>query len=488
MSKPTEKLVQFISEVKYRDLPPSGIQKTKDVLLDAIGCALGAYAMDRTGLQMEFINEVGEKPVASIIGAGRTSPPLAAFANAELISGLDYDCIGPIAGHVIPYAIPPCLAAAEMAHASGKDLLLALTLAFEVGARVAGSVVQLRVSKDTPPYYQTAPRYSYGTAVFGGVAGAAKLLGMARERITHALGIAGVSVPVPGMIKWQYNDGPSPMLKNNNWAGWVAQLAMVAVIFGRKGFTSDPAVLDGKDGFWNMYGSPFFKEEVITRGLGEVWHIGEARFKYYPACLLHHGGIEGVSNLVQEHRINPEKITRITVTGDPWLLTPSRAQTEVLSSMDAYVSVAYNFALAAYFGTDPGPYWATPRVYGDPRIKALMKRVRVLAHPNADELALRQLKSGAMPVFNDTIVEIIVDGRKYTTTISTIKGTGNRPLSTEVLEAKFRGNAAYSKLSPAKVNRLIELVRNLEEVKDTVDFTSALTVGRGSRRSQSRVR
>ena len=86
--------------------------------------------------------------------------------------------MGPLTAHACPYVTPSCLAAAERVHASGKELITALTLAHEIGGRVDASLAQLKVLKEEPLYYEESPRTSYVRTIFGGVAGAGKLLGL----------------------------------------------------------------------------------------------------------------------------------------------------------------------------------------------------------------------------------------------------------------------------------------------------------------------
>jgi len=236
--------------------------------------------------------------------------------------------------HVAPYVTSPCLSIAEHVNASGKDLILALILAHEIGGRISASLAELKVLKEDPPYYEEPSRYTHAYSFLGGVAGACKLLGLSDENMTNAFGIAGASAPVPATMKVWKNLGPKVMVKYNAWSGWASQLSTVAVLLADKGFTGDPAILDGEWGFWKIVGSPFFKVDKLFMGLGEIWHIGEVWFKPYPTCALTHAGLEGINNILKEHDIKPNDIEEILVKGDPLLLTPNRTGVEVKSFAD----------------------------------------------------------------------------------------------------------------------------------------------------------
>ncbi|MFW6126121.1 MAG: MmgE/PrpD family protein, partial [Chloroflexota bacterium] len=197
----TAELAAFVSRARLEDVPGDAVEKIKLLLLDDIGNALGGYVTDRARIAVEYVEESGGTPQASVVGGHLTSFPLASFLNGELINALDYDAIGPLGSHITPYVTPTPLAMAERRGSSGSDLVLGLVLAHEIGGRVLGSMAQQKMSVDEPPGYKESPRFSTSGTVFGAVAGAASLLRFDQQTLTNAFGIAGASVPVPGNIK-----------------------------------------------------------------------------------------------------------------------------------------------------------------------------------------------------------------------------------------------------------------------------------------------
>jgi len=462
----TRQLAESVNNIDYDQLPKEIVLKVKYVLLDSIGCALGGYITDRARIGMELIEEWGGKPQATIIGSHRTSCPLAAFCNSELMNALDYDHCGPLAGHVGPFVTPACLAIAERQHASGKDLILSVAIANEVGGRAMASVAQHKVLTDEPPYYKTHPRFSYSTSIFGGVAGGGKLLGFDVEHMTNGFGIAGASTPVPATMKWQYMYGPAIMSKYNAWTGWVAQLATVSVLAAEKGFTGDRTILDGEWGYWNIVGSPFFKADNLLKGLGEVWQVNEVQFKKHPTCYLYSAAIDGIRQLVIEHDIKPEDIEKIVVKGGPLMQMPNRSGIVVTNFADAQFFIRYNFALAVFYGDQPSPAWQMPSTFRDPRITDLVKKVELDVHPNFDEVATEKIKQGKIPVMLGAIVEIRAKGKDYTTEVSAPKGSKEDPFEEKDFIEKFRANASYSMLKTSKTEKVVEMVLHLDEIDD----------------------
>ncbi|MBI2954536.1 MAG: MmgE/PrpD family protein [Chloroflexi bacterium] len=472
----TRRLVDFAIETEFHDLPQDVVKQTRMVLLDAIGCCLGGHVVDRGRLAVEFAEECGGNRVASVIGGGRTSYDLAAFVNAELVCALDFEVVGPIIGHVCPYVLPATLAVAERAHASGRELITALALAHEIGGRFASSIAGIKIPKDDPPYYQESPRYSYASTVFGGVAGAGKLLGLDAEKMLNAFGIAGASCPVPATAHFQHIAGPAIMVKFNAWSGWVSRLATTAVLFAEKGFTGDTAILDGELGFWNIVGSPFFKTDHLLRALGEDWHTSRMEFKAYPCCRLDHTSIDGIRNIMREHGIEPDEIEEIVLRADPSLQTPIRMHATVESFADAQFTNSYICAVAAYHGDRPGPDWQMPGTFNRPEIKALMSKVRIDVHPRASEFLTARIQAGMMPAFWDSIVEIAARGQRFTAEVPAPKGSPANPLSEAELWEKFRNNASFSPLPSVRVDEIIATLSDIEKLDDITELTRLLVV------------
>lgn len=472
----TERLANFTVRASFDDLPQEVVEKTKLILLDDIGCALGSYVVDRARVAVNFAKKCGGNPQASIIGSHRTSCDLAAFVNGELINALDYDCVGPISGHVTPYVTPPCLAVAEQVHASGKELITALALAHEIGGRFLSSLVGHMVPRDEPPYYEESPRFSHSFTIFGGAAGAGKLLDLDARELSNVFGIVGASVPVPAGTKWVHITEPVIMVKYNAWSGWVARLATTAALLAETGFTGDSTILDGEWGFWNIVGSPFFKVENLLGGLGEIWHIRDVQFKLYPCCYGNHPGIEAIDRIVRKHSIKPEEIEQILAKVDPFLMTPVRMRTEIATFADTQFLNTYIFAVAAYYVGSPGPEWQMPATFSRPAIRALMERVKMELHPRLSDLMAAKIRAGKPPHFWDTLVEIRARGERFSEEISAPKGSASNPLTEAELLEKFRHNASYSMITSRRAEEIIEATSELDKVDDIAQFAGLLTM------------
>jgi 2-methylcitrate dehydratase PrpD len=272
------------------------------------------------------------------------------------------------------------------------------------------------------------------------------------------------------------------MLKYGAWPGWISQLATTAALAAEGGFTADTSVLDGKWGYWQMVGSPFFKIDNLLKGLGEVWHVSKGEFKPYPCCRLNHAGIDGICNLIQQHGIKPGDIEEIVVKGDLMLQKPHRMQREIKGPLDIQFANIYIFGLAPYFGQKPSASWGTPEVYGRPEIKAMSEKVKIELHPQTDEIIAAKVKAGQKPGFRKTIVEIKAKGQRFVTEIEGPRGGPDNPLSESELLEKFRDNASYSAIKAEKTEKIIEAILNLEKLGNVRKLGDLLSIDTRNRK------
>src|SRR5262249_48216172 len=163
----------------------------------------------------------------------------AAFANAELVNAIDFDAVFLNISHTVPSIVPAALAVAEHRRASGRELLTALALGLEMGARLTMALLPVSVSPSGAMVVD--PVWGSGFAVLGVAAASARLLRLPPEGVVHALGIAAYCAPPPGLLKWN-RTAPMSMVKYSPM-GWTAQAGVQAALLAARGFTGDPSVL-----------------------------------------------------------------------------------------------------------------------------------------------------------------------------------------------------------------------------------------------------
>lgn len=366
MTTLVEQIVAFADGLRFEDLPPPVVAESKRLLLDSIGCAIAALAIDKGQIAVRVAKDMGGAAEATICGTGtRVSMTAAAFANGELINTLDYDALISPPGHVAPYVIPAILATAEKRSSSGKELVRALVVAHEISARFGKAMADVR---DVPPGEKISfPAISgYSSSIFGGTLGTAMLAGLDREQSASALGLAGHAAPTQSMGKW-VRTMPATTDKYV-LAGWISQAELLAVGLAKAGYVGDASVLEGEFGFWRFMGSERWLPEALTDGLGVEWRLPQAAiYKPWAHCRISQTVLDCLAFLVEEHRLHPDEIERIDAWCDPHgALLPMWSSKALVSCLDAQMSVPFSASLVAH-RVPNGTLWQQPETFTDAR-------------------------------------------------------------------------------------------------------------------------
>ena len=450
----TKAFADFAFDASFQQLPGDLVQETKLLILDHVGCGIAGASVAKGRIALELAQKLGGVAEATILGAGgRVASTHAAFANGELMNALDWDPIP----HTLPCMIPASLAIAERQRAPGRELILAVALGHEIAGRLA---------EELPSDLDPRP-HGYGSCVFGGVAGAGSLLELTREQMAHAFGIAGFAAPIPAMTRFEGGSSPIPMTKYVS-TGWVAQTVVTSTLLADSGYTGDPGILDGDQGFWRLFGGDpeRWDPERLTRGLGETWVARKPWYKPYPCEVLIGVAVNRLLEIMREQALGPEEIEAIEFESLPVLATPCHTTTSIETHVDAQFSVPYVLAVAAH-GVEVGPAWQDATTIGDPRIQRFMEKVRVGIHPSAREGigSSEPIESvGHIPCS----LQVVARGRRFDA-----DRLEEPPMSEAALIEKFEGNAATA-LSAPQVERARNLILELEKLEDVSELMSCL--------------
>jgi 2-methylcitrate dehydratase PrpD len=375
-------LAKFASQTRYEDLPSNVVHETKRMLLDCVGVAFAAQAVDKGRLCTQLSRRLGGAEEASILGArGKVSASNAALANGELINALDYDALFIPGGHVAPYVVPAILAMAEAGDASGQDLILALALGTEIAMRVTrgmSPMVQTVREGDERQSYRWTDPYGGSRYNLGAAAGVARLLRLDSTRMCHALGLSGHHTQVPTHAKLSYTL-PLPMTKYGT-PGWQSTGAIVSALLAEAGYDGDTTLFDGPSGLWRFSGSETWMPEKVLAGLHDEWAVLEQQYKPYPCCRVVHTCLDLFLAMRAEHRWSAEDIEHIRIFASAYAEKPHLQNKEVRTAMDAQFSAAYSVAMAA-LGVPIGVEWQEPQALQCPRVQAFMPRVSCEVHP-----------------------------------------------------------------------------------------------------------
>lgn len=440
----TVHIATFVANLDYTAIPHEVIQRAKDCLLDSLG--VGFYGSSKPWSQIVTALVQGQevKGSSSVLGGSLKVPaPQAALANGTMIHAFELDNVRQPGAGVHPGAtiIPALLALSEEHHASGKEFLTALVAGCEVMFRIG---LALGHGVERRGFHTPSLTGTFGAAVAGG-----KVLGLTRQEITHALGIAGSLSS--GLL--EFSRSKSGGMVKRLHMGRAAEGGVLAALLGAKGFTGPETILEGKFGFCNAY-SDAPNIERLTDGLGQDFETLNICIKRYPCHIYAQAPIEALIGLVRDHRFDAMEVDKILVAGEEKLKT-HHCIYEPKDVMTAQYSVPYCVALSLYCDPEePGNFCETNLC--DRKILEMTRRVEI----EVDEKINRMKESRAARV---TVK--LKNGLELKREVLLFKGTPSNLLTPEEIRGKVK-LLAGAVLSPQKITELIEKVQRLQEVKD----------------------
>jgi 2-methylcitrate dehydratase PrpD len=443
-----ERFATWALELDLEAVPPPVIEAAKLHMLDVVGCGLAAHGLDVATEGRSTMAELGGEPEASVIGLDTRLPAAnAAFANAMLCHGLDFDDThSDSVSHVSTVVVPTALALAEARGASGRELLTAV---------IAGNEIVTRIGMARPGAFHE--RGFHPTAIcgiFGATAAAARLGEFSVGGTASALGIAGSMAS--GLFAY-LDDATATKPIHPAWAAHGALLATRLVAHGAEG---PPGVLEGRFGVFHAFLDTRIDLEPQLADLGERWETPRIAFKAYPACHFIHGSLGATATLCDG--VDAGEIEEVVVTvpeaGVSLVLEPAASKVAPRNDYEGKFSLQYSTAAMLVHGR-VGLATYTPEALADPQVLDLARKVRYETKEYASYPA----------AFPGGVRILLRDGRALEADLPHQLGAPGNPMSPDQVREKFRENAA---LAGGGFDRLEEILA-LEEVADVRGLLTA---------------
>jgi 2-methylcitrate dehydratase PrpD len=442
----TERLAAHAVKVRYQDLPPEAIDKAKDCILDQIGVELIGSTLEWNKIAYQYVADMGGRGESTVVNYGIQVPALdAAFVNATFGQGCELDDVGFAAGgHPSAATVPVALAMGEKLRSTGKDFLTAVVVGCDVMYRLLASV---RPSSGRRGFH------SHGIgAPFGAMTTAARLLGLDDGQMLHAFGIAGMHSS--GTMEYDQTGGEVKRVI----AGIGARSGIQAALLAQRGLTGPPTIIEGKRGFLKVFADEVEPDE-ITRGLGNDFKIMRIWFKLYPCVATVQGVIYTLSKLIEEHRFGADDIDEIRVGISETSLSHGGAIYEPHDTASAQFSLPFSLAIRLLKNDNDLSFYMDPKLWTDPKVLALAKKVKSYADPNAKK----------DQNYNTTMEVKLTNGKSYNAFEAYPPGSPLNMVSRDVLRNKFR-KMARTVLSEERIEKLIDAVDRLENCDDTTQL------------------
>ncbi len=414
---------------------------TKRHFIDAIGCAYGALEDDAPRIAEQSARRVRSDPGAHTIYGSHTSPDIAAFVNGLLIRYLDYNDTYLSLEPAHPSDnIAATLAAAEMSHASGRELIVATVIAYEIQCRLADAASIRARGWD---------HVCYGA--FSTACAAGRLLGLTEDQLVHAQAISAG----PHMAMRQTRAGELSMWKGAAFAN-AARNGVLATLLAADGMTGPAPLFEGEFGFFvqvsggpfQLYGFGDLSELAVECVLHKYWpaeYHAQSAIQAALAARADLGGYVPVERIVVD---SFDAAVDIIGTGEErW--RPTTRET-------ADHSLPYCTAIAFLDGEVGHEQFADARI-ADPNVLDLVSRV---------EIRREDALTSCYPEFTPNRVTVVAaDGRRATHQVDYPKGHAGNPLSDEELLRKFY-RQSETQVDHQRLDVLVDRIWHLDELDD----------------------
>jgi 2-methylcitrate dehydratase PrpD len=408
MSDYLDTVCDFLATCRLEDLSEGAVARARRVMADSMA-AIAAGSREPEVIALTDRVATVDGP-ATVIGTGlRTEAGKAAFLNGTAGTFLEMDEGNQYSrGHPGIHAIPAALAYAETHGKSGKDLMLAFVLGYEIGARIG------MAAKILPTMH---PHGTWGTV--GAAVAVAKLAGASAAQFREVINVAstlGLATSRQTMLQGG--------TVRNSFAGWSGDIGLRAWDMVECGFTGER---DGLSHIWGKVVSTEWKPEEMTRELGSRWEIARNYFKRHSCCRYNHGTLDALAMVVEQHGgLSPDEVASVRV--ETYSLAAELQDRSPTNTLAGKFSVPFAVATTLINGSSGLMSFTLDQVRRAD-IQAFADKVEVVEDP-----ALTALMPDYRP---SRVIVTLTDGTVLSAETKTNRGDTEDPYDDADLDAKY---------------------------------------------------
>jgi 2-methylcitrate dehydratase PrpD len=443
--------VRLAAFVTAADPPAAARAIAARAFLDTVGVTLAGAAEPAARIVQRVIERDGAGPCRVLGTSLRSTAANAALANGTAAHALDYDdmCFVSLAHPSAPL-VAAALAAAELAGASGRAVLDAYVVGFEIEGRLGRAM--------NPRHYQRGWHCTATLGTIAAAAAAARLLGLDTGATGHALAIAASEA---SGLKENFGTMVKPL-----HAGLAARNGIVAALLAQAGMTASDAAIDGRQGFLAAMDSEHPSLEPFATDLGTRWEIVDTGItvKLYPSCAGTHPTLDALLDLQRREGFSAAEVDSIDAGVDaivPTILLYDRPS----SGLEGKFSLPFCAAAAVVHGS-VGVETFSAAVLRDPAVRAMQERITMRVDPTLDATAASLTQA--------RVTVRLRDGRVLTAMANGARGYPERPASDQELATKFTA-CATTALSASAASDVLEQLRAIESIADVRTLTARLS-------------
>lgn len=442
----TEQVAEWVVGVSYDDLPPVAIERVRNLVLDSIGNQFAGMSVSTGRILADWVRDQATKAECSVTGAGfKTTASYATLVNGAASHALENDDIATFSSHPNSPLTAASIALGEKLDLSGRDLVLAWAVGWEITAQtmkpVMGPAGNELVNRG---WFNQGFQEALGVAVL-----AAKLLGLDVAHTRMAIGHAASAMG--GLMKNRGTD------TKGFTAGSAAMHGVMAGELAQLDFTANQDILDGDIGVARLLGLENGDPEKVLEGLGS-WNLAThgATIRLHACCGAAHWSMDALQKVLRRRPTEPGDIEAIEVE-IPEFLLPMVPFHEPTRGLEGKYSLEYDLAVIALDGR-AGIHQYSDEAVRRPEARQLMDRVKVI--PFSGSLQSR-------------VILRIEDGEELEETVTASHGTPADPLSQEEIDGKFHETAG-TLIGEAQCKEIIGLTRRLETLPKVRQLAEAI--------------
>jgi 2-methylcitrate dehydratase len=454
-------LSEWATALKYEHLSDKAIHTAKLFWFDSLGCALGGSGQEDAHILLEHYRQMsgspkGSGPCTTFVSGFRTNPVDAAFLNDHMIRAMDYNDIYWKADPCHPSdIIAGPLALCEMLGLSGRDLILATIIAYEV---------EMRLCEFGVPGVREYGWHHATLTAFAAPIAAGRVLNLSVDQMVQAIGISASRTFTPGAV----TAGKLTNMKNTV-DPWATRMGVESALLAQRGYSGPEHMIDGKEGLYAVFShvhppaskgaAARFDTEKLTGALpkspADHHKIIDCGMKSFPIEALSHAPLTAMMKCVKENNLKAAQVAEIKVEviaraadilGDPHKYRPDSKET-------ADHSLPYCMAVGLVDGMVTPLQFKEERVL-DKSLIPVMDKVKVVANDEFEAL---------FPKFQPSRVTITTtDGKSYAKRVDVPKGDPRDPMTEDEIAVKFNA-LGRDVVGPERCAELRKVIMSLEK-------------------------
>ncbi len=435
----TQTLANFAAAFSYEDLPDRVRDHCKNLLLDALACAIAGRLGEETGQVAAFAAALAQGGESSIIGGDVLSLAGATLLNAYLVTAVTMcDVYRPTLTHITPEVVPPALAVAERDGLSGRALLTAVAVGCEVTTRIG-------LGLDYPKF---RARGWHGPGVigpFGAAAAVGSLLGFDADTMARAFGLAG-SQAAGTFAAWG-----TPTVKFHQCRG--ALSGLMAALLAQQQFVATREFLTAKDGGLYAAYADGGNPNAAVAELDSRWELEQIALRLWPSASLIQGMVTALFDILERTQIEFGQVRKVRIALSPEAHRMHGGFGAYRAKFEALLSAHYTAAVLLHDRALTLAQFAPSR-YDDPRLRRFAaEQVEVRPETSLDG--------------SQAIVDIdTADGGTFSARCKHPLGAYENPLTRAQIAQKFR-TYAQGILPDTTIADVIGAVDQLEDFAST---------------------